>query len=126
MVLFEAPHRIHESLADIQTVLGERPIVLGRELTKRHETLLRGTAAELARQLGPNVKGEISLAIAGASVADRHATADRDRVCDCWQEALRESGGDRRSALRTAARVLGMKRAELYRYLAELGQVDAR
>jgi 16S rRNA (cytidine1402-2'-O)-methyltransferase len=120
LVFFEAPHRIHQALADLQEVFGERRVVLGRELTKLHETILRGTAAEVAAGLGTEVRGEITLVVAGARGAARAADERARRVLERWNEALRESGGDRRAALRQAARALGLKRAELHRYLAEL------
>jgi 16S rRNA (cytidine1402-2'-O)-methyltransferase len=65
-VLFESPFRVVESLAALAKAWGDPPVVLGRELTKMHEEVLRGTAAEIAALLGkrPNVKGEIVLAAA--------------------------------------------------------------
>ena len=66
MVAFESPYRARKSLARIGEVLPERPVTLARELTKIHEQVLRGTAAEVAAALGENVRGEITLVIAGA------------------------------------------------------------
>ena len=48
LMLFEAPHRLPEMLADAAAVLGERPAVVARELTKMFETVRRGTLPELA------------------------------------------------------------------------------
>jgi 16S rRNA (cytidine1402-2'-O)-methyltransferase len=64
-VAFESPFRIRKSLALIAEVLPDRPLTLGRELTKLHEEVLRGTAAEIAAALGEKVKGEITLVISG-------------------------------------------------------------
>src|ERR1019366_6599734 len=50
LIFYEAPHRILESLEAVETVLGPRPVVVARELTKIHEEYLRGTAAEVRRQ----------------------------------------------------------------------------
>ncbi len=65
-VLFESPFRIVESLEALAAAWGDPPVVLGRELTKVHEELLRGSATAVARTLAarPSVKGEISLAVA--------------------------------------------------------------
>lgn len=65
-VAFESPYRVRRSLALIAEVLPQRPITLARELTKLHEQVIRGTAAEVAAALGDNVRGEITLVIAGA------------------------------------------------------------
>ncbi|HLZ95306.1 MAG TPA: 16S rRNA (cytidine(1402)-2'-O)-methyltransferase [Candidatus Dormibacteraeota bacterium] len=66
LVAFESPYRTRKSLALIAEVLPDRPVTLARELTKIHEQVLRGTAAEVAAALGENVRGEITLVIAGA------------------------------------------------------------
>jgi len=122
LVLFEAPHRVLDTLRDLGEVLGPRTLVLGRELTKRHETILRGRVEEVAQQLERPVRGEITLAVAGAEEAGRHDEPAARRLRQAWHEALQQSGGDRRAALRSAARDLGLRRAELYRRLAELGE----
>jgi len=64
-VAFESPYRIKRSLAVVDEVLPDRPLALARELTKVHEQVLRGTAAEVASALGDNVRGEITLVIGG-------------------------------------------------------------
>ncbi len=126
IVAFETPHRIAAALRDIGDVFGrERALALGRELTKQHETVLRGTATEVASALTRQpLRGEIVLAIAGAT--GRHTPTEDDRAVERvragWGAALAEAGGDRREALRRAARALGLKRAELRRYLDELGE----
>lgn len=48
VVLYEAPHRVVETLQAVAEVFGDRPVLAARELTKQYEELLRGTAAELA------------------------------------------------------------------------------
>jgi 16S rRNA (cytidine1402-2'-O)-methyltransferase len=121
VVVFESPQRIRDTLADIDGLIPERRLVLGRELTKLHETILRGTAAELLERLGDSVRGEITLALAGAAPGRAEVVDLGGReVLSRWREALQAAGGDRRQALRQAARTLGLKRAELQRRLAEL------
>jgi len=126
VVLFEAPHRLADALDDIAAVLGERPLVLGRELTKRHETVLRGSAREILEALGGrHVLGEISIAVAGASTSEAEGLdAGAERVREVWRAALREADGDRRAALRSAARSLSLKKPELYRLLEEIGEIE--
>jgi 16S rRNA (cytidine1402-2'-O)-methyltransferase len=65
-VAFESPYRIRKSLALIAEALPGRQVTLGRELTKLHEQVLRGTAAEIAEALGDKVRGEITLVVSGA------------------------------------------------------------
>ena len=63
LLCFEAPHRIVAALEDMLKILGDRRIVVARELTKLHEEVLRGTAAEVLDGLGERVRGEITLVI---------------------------------------------------------------
>lgn len=67
-VLFESPFRVVESLRELAAQWGDPPVVLGRELTKLHEEVLRGRASEIAALLEkrPGIKGEIVLAVAGS------------------------------------------------------------
>jgi 16S rRNA (cytidine1402-2'-O)-methyltransferase len=65
VVAFDSPYRAQKSLALIAEALPERHVTLARELTKVHEQVLRGTAAEIASALGDNVRGEITLVISG-------------------------------------------------------------
>ncbi len=67
LVLFESPGRIADTLADVSAVLGDREVVVARELTKRFEEVRRGLAPVLAAELAANpVKGEVVLIIAPA------------------------------------------------------------
>lgn len=65
LVIFESPHRLLASLADLQDVLGDRPIAIGRELTKLHEEVLRGSLSEVREELGQrtSLKGEFTLVV---------------------------------------------------------------
>ena len=125
IVLFESPRRIRETLADLREIMGEREIVIGRELTKIHETLLRGTPAEVLESLpDPEVRGEITVIVTACDPSASGSTEARSgRVLEAWTESLAQAGGDQRDALRRTSRRLGMKRAELYRLLAELGEI---
>lgn len=79
LVFYESPHRIAESLADMAAILGPRPAVLCRELTKRHEETRRGTIPELAALAGddPNLsRGEIVLVIGPPEAEAETASAE--------------------------------------------------
>lgn len=68
LVLFEAPHRLPDALADLVAAFGaQRPAAVCRELTKTHEEVVRGSLAELAAWAEGGVRGEITLVVAGAS-----------------------------------------------------------
>jgi 16S rRNA (cytidine1402-2'-O)-methyltransferase len=65
-VAFDSPYRILKSLAVIAEVLPERRLTVGRELTKLHEQVVRGTAGEVMAALGDRARGEFTLVISGA------------------------------------------------------------
>ena len=66
VVLFESPHRIHTTLDDLQRALGDdRRVAVCRELTKMHEQTIRGTVAEVRRELSDPARGEITVVIEG-------------------------------------------------------------
>jgi len=66
LIFYESPHRINETLKDISDILGNREIVLARELTKMYEEVLRGRVSEIQSQItGRKIKGEITLVISG-------------------------------------------------------------
>jgi 16S rRNA (cytidine1402-2'-O)-methyltransferase len=68
LVFYEAPHRLNESLQDMQQIMGEREIVVGRELSKVHEEFLRGTLSEVMPRLADReVKGEITIVVHGCT-----------------------------------------------------------
>ena len=81
LVAFESPHRIEQSLEDLEVVWGERPIALARELTKLHEQVIRGSAREVREALRPDQRrGEMVLVLSGWTRADarREAREERD------------------------------------------------
>jgi len=66
LIFYESPHRISETLKDIYEVLGDREIVLTRELTKAYEEVLRGKVSEIQEQIAARpLKGEITLVVSG-------------------------------------------------------------
>ena len=66
LIFYESPHRISETLKDILEILGDREIVLTRELTKAYEEIMRGKVSEILNQVGDRtLKGEITLVISG-------------------------------------------------------------
>lgn len=71
LVIFEAPHRVGEALADMADVLGDRAAVIARELTKLHEDVARGTLRTLAEaSAGQALKGEIVIVVGAAEPQD--------------------------------------------------------
>ena len=116
MVLFESPHRLAATLADLSTAMGGgRQVVVAREMTKLHEEFWRGTLDEAVVFASEPVKGEVVLVVAGSPPA---AEADDDRVRAVLAEAL-SAGASTRDAADEAARRLGVSRRRAYRLALE-------
>ena len=111
LIFYEAPHRILEALEAVEQVLGPRPVVVARELTKIHEEFLRGTAAEVRAQLAARdaVRGEITLLIGKAT-----APAPDDTPVDEAVEELVNAGTPRMDAIKQVARRRGLSKREVY------------
>jgi len=120
MVFFEAPHRIAESLVDLSTVLGgDRSTVIARELTKLHETVYRGTLAELCQlaQDEPNLqRGEITLVVQGAPALAE--AADLNLMRRALELLVQELPPAKAAAI--AAQLSGARRAQAYELALQL------
>ena len=110
-VLFEAPHRLAASLADMVEVLGaERRAVVCRELTKTHEEVRRGGLAELAAWASTGVRGEVTVVLAGAPEQAELAADDLAGAVSVREQA----GLSRKDAIAAVASESGRPRREVY------------
>ena len=112
LVFFEAPHRIAESLVDLADMLGPRPAAVARELTKRFETIRRGTLVDLAAQYAveDKPKGEIVILVAPAS-GEQGVIGD-DQIDARLIEELKARSA--RDAAALVAADLGLPRRRVY------------
>jgi 16S rRNA (cytidine1402-2'-O)-methyltransferase len=123
LVFYEAPHRILETLADLESVFGPAlRVVVARELTKIHEEFLRGTVAEARRDLAARdrIRGEITLLVDARPRpvgADQVANAAPEKIADRIARIQSETGADEKEALKKLARELGQSKSDLYREL---------
>ena len=111
LVLFESPHRLATTLADLASALGaDRAAVVVRELTKLHEEVARGSLGELVRWAEGPVKGEVVIVVEGAPAP---AEATDDEIVAAVRTAM-ESGSSRRDASGEVAEMLGVGRRRVY------------
>jgi 16S rRNA (cytidine1402-2'-O)-methyltransferase len=110
-VAFESPRRLPARLASLAAADPDRPVAVCRELTKRFEEVVRGTARELAERFAEPPKGEVTVVVGGASEA---AGVDDEAAFEAL-EALLAAGASRRGAADVVARLTGMPRNQLYR-----------
>lgn len=115
-VVYEAPHRIAETMKDVVELLGaERPVALARELTKVHEEFIRGSAGEVLRRVQEHeLKGEMTLLIGKRVGHDKVAAKN---VAQRVDEIMRERQVDENAALKALAKDQGISKSEAYREL---------
>lgn len=113
LVIFETPHRLRESLADVEAALGDRPLAVCRELTKLHEEVWRGTVSGARAHFDEvEPRGEFTLVIGGAT--EERERWDEDQVRTAFDELLAQ-GMRRPDAARRIASLSGWSREEIYK-----------
>jgi 16S rRNA (cytidine1402-2'-O)-methyltransferase len=125
LIFYEAPHRILETLSDIEELWGSLlHAVVARELTKLHEEFLRGTVAEVRAELAARdrIRGEITLLVEAPALTKSSGTAPgtesaRETIAAHVARLQSENSIDEKEALKRLARELGRSKSDLYREL---------
>jgi 16S rRNA (cytidine1402-2'-O)-methyltransferase len=119
IILYEAPHRIEETLVDAHEILGDRPACIAREVTKLHEEFRRGSLAELAASLSDKpARGEITLLIGPVPAEEKSAQRDTSQsLAERVDELIRQAKLDRKEALKLAAKERGLTKRAAYHEL---------
>ena len=111
VVAFESPRRLPATLRSLAAAQPDRPVAVCRELTKRFEEVVRGSAAEVAARLPEPPKGEITLVLGASSV---RAAAPDDASAAAAVRELVAAGVSRRRASELVAGLTGLGRRRLY------------
>lgn len=124
MVLYEAPHHLKKTLGELYETLGDRSLTLLRELTKKHETVLKTTLSEACAYYEANEpRGEYVLVIAGA---DHKEAVKAEQAM--WQESMtipehvryyESTGMDRKEALKAVAKDRGISKRDVYKEMID-------
>lgn len=115
-ILYEAPHKLTSTLKDLKEILGDRKIVLAKELTKIHEDFIRGTASELLEKL-ENIKGEFVLIIEKSSITsiDNCSLLNSLSLEDHYH-FYEEQGLSKNEIIKQIAKDKNVKKNEIYQY----------
>lgn len=117
LVFYEAPQRVAEALEDVLEILGDRPVVLAREVTKLHEEFLRGAVSEvLGRLKGKSVKGEVTVLVGPPENGVERAPEIESRsIQQELDQTMTAHGISEKAALKLVAKARGMSKSEAYR-----------
>jgi 16S rRNA (cytidine1402-2'-O)-methyltransferase len=119
MVFYEAPHKLLSTLKDMNSVFGDRNIVVVKELTKIHETSWRGTLSEAVKYHTENPpKGEYVLVLEGEQVEKEEMRDPMEEAISIAKE-LMEKGKPASMAAKEAAKLTGQTKGEVYKRLME-------
>jgi len=112
IVLYESPHRVVESMAEMAEIFGGRRMVIAREITKLYEEVMRGTVSEVFERLaGSRIVGEFVLVIEGRPEGEGAVGTD-DAIREI--RALMKKGLGRKEAVKRVAGQYGLSKKELY------------
>lgn len=113
LVFYESPRRVAALLEAGEEALGDRPAVLGREMTKLHEEFLRGRLSQIRAELAarPTVRGECTVLVAGAGEAP---AASAETLATALEEALTNSSEPLSTVVQHVARRFGAPRRTVY------------
>lgn len=120
IILYEAPHRIQSTLSFIKEKLGNRKIAVCKELTKLHETILRGTVDECIEYYEENSpRGEYVIVISGKSneeiVEEKRAKWESLTIEEHIKKLIDE-GKSKKEAIKIVAKERGIHKSEVYKY----------
>jgi 16S rRNA (cytidine1402-2'-O)-methyltransferase len=128
LVIFEAPHRLRATLADMDAVFGDRALAVCRELTKLHEEVFRGTGAEALEHFD-SPRGEVVIVIQGKlTETDADGLANAEDQVSIEEELrrqlsdLKQDGVRAKDAVAMVAEATGLAKNRVYQVWVELGR----
>ncbi len=111
LVFYEAPHRLEETLRDIREVMGERQVVVARELTKIYEEFIRGTVGDVLSKVAQGkVRGEVVILVAPGEAAQEDALP----LPELLERLLHDEGLTVKDAAKKAAEMTGVPKNAAY------------
>lgn len=111
LVLYEAPHRLLETLSDIREVLGERQVIVARELTKIYEEFIRGTASDVIAAVSQSiVRGEVAILIAPGKITPQES----EPLESVLQRLMADGSLSIKDIAKQASVISGVSRSEAY------------
>lgn len=110
LIFYEAPHRLETTLLSLRQYLGNRPIAIAREITKRYEEFIRGNIDDIIENIG-SIKGEVVIVVDGKiEVEEEFLNVDLINMVNVQIKA----GKSRSEAIKAVAKITRVKRNDLY------------
>ena len=117
LIIYEAPHKINDSLNDLKDIIGNRKIVLAREITKIHEEFIRGNIDEIIEK-SESLKGEMNLLIEGSHEINNENILNNLSL-DEHYNVYEKQGLSKKEIIKKIAKDRGVNKNEIYQYFLE-------
>lgn len=118
IIFYEAPHKLVKTLEDIKETLGDRQVVLARELTKIHEEFIRGTITEVLAKLPENIKGEFVVLVEGSELSQKEMETQElnSLTMEEHYKVYEKMGLDKKEIIKQIAKDRGVAKNEVYKH----------
>lgn len=118
LIFYEAPHKLKLTLESMLEVLGDREIVLAKELTKIHEKYIRGSISTILGQLGDNIKGEFVVIVDGAKQSEKEYEISNlnEMNLEDHYNFYEKQGLDKKEIIKKIAKDRNVNKNEIYQY----------
>ena len=117
LIFYEAPHKLKTTLESMLEVLGDRKIVLARELTKIHEEFIRGNISTILEQI-VDIKGEFVIIVEGNSISKKDVELDNlnEKSLEDHYKFYENQGFDKKEIIKKIAKDRNTNKNEIYQY----------
>ncbi len=112
IIVYEAPHKLKNTLEDLKAIVQNRKVVLAREITKIHEEFIRGSIDEIISK-SDNLKGEMVILIEGAKFKEKETELDKISLEEHY-ELYKNQGLDKKEIIKKIAKDRGVSKNEVY------------
>ena len=112
IIVYEAPHKLKNTLEDLKAIVQNRKVVLAREITKIHEEFIRGSIDEIISK-SDNLKGEMVILIEGAKFKEKESELDELSLEEHY-ELYKNQGLDKKEIIKKIAKDRGVSKNEIY------------
>lgn len=116
-IIYEAPHKLKDTLKDLKNIIQDRKIVIARELTKIHEEFIRGNIDEIILK-GENLKGEIIILIEGAQKQEKENDLNKLSL-DEHYSFYEKQGLDKKEIIKQIAKDRNVNKNEIYQHFVK-------
>ena len=120
LIFYEAPHKLKSTIESMIKVLGDRKVVLARELTKVHEEYIRGNLSTILEQM-VEIKGEFVVIIEGNSVSKKDFEINQlnEKTLEEHYNYYEEKGFEKKDIIKKIAKDRNTNKNEIYQYFLE-------